>query len=167
MMSTPLLIGVALVLAALPFLLLLPLRKRLDSQRIMLQDLQQAREAMEKEVHMLAQSLRHETKRIDQSVERLDELKKKTGQHFKAFDGELKKSKERLEDLSQRVEDVRSAPQISEPVANALTVDSPLVKDVLQMLEQGVEPTEIARVKGIQVGEIDLIRGLKKFARNR
>ena len=41
---------------------------------------------------------------------------------------------------------------------------SPLVKEVVRMLAEGEAPVAIARKKGMQVGEVELIRALHKFS---
>ena len=43
-------------------------------------------------------------------------------------------------------------------------MESPLVAEILDLLNQGVSPMEIAQRKGMQVGEITLIKSLRKFA---
>lgn len=66
-----------------------------------------------------------------------------------------------MEALFKKIEQLQ--PGISSESAREL-LDSPLVAEVLSLLEQGESPVEIARRKGIQVGEITLIKSLKKFS---
>jgi hypothetical protein len=43
-------------------------------------------------------------------------------------------------------------------------MDSPLAGEVASLLESGVSPVEVARRKGMQVGEVTLINSLQQFA---
>lgn len=53
-------------------------------------------------------------------------------------------------------------PGSSRDHARAL-MDSPLANEILALLAQGVSPVEVARQKGMQVGEITLIKSLEQF----
>ncbi len=41
---------------------------------------------------------------------------------------------------------------------------SPVVGEVLELIGQGIEPAEVARRTGLQLGEVELIRALRSFA---
>lgn len=55
---------------------------------------------------------------------------------------------------------------VAEPGARQIlgSFQSPLVKDIMQRLADGATVQQIARDKGMQVGEVELIRALNKFA---
>lgn len=79
--------------------------------------------------------------------------------------------------LAQQAERLAAAPEppaptpAPEPAPNESgarrilgSFQSPLVKDIMQRLSNGQTAREIAREKGMQVGEVALIQSLNKFA---
>ncbi len=64
----------------------------------------------------------------------------------------------RLESLAQGAAPPR---ELGEVVRGAA---SPAVSEVLELISQGVEPAEVARRTGLQIGEVELIRALRNFA---
>ncbi len=81
---------------------------------------------------------------------------------------------QRLNSLEQDLEDLVNQPlpapeQTVKPPAAApppksALADSPLITGVLDLLSQGRSPGDIARIKGIQVGEVNLIKRLTNFS---
>jgi len=174
-MSPLVLISVAVVLAVWPLVLLMPLTRKLAAQRAQLDNLAEKHRRTEgdladldRRIHRLGgdgalAALRDELAEIKNE---LTELKRKTGQNLRVFDRKLTELEERQASLADKL---TRLPLLSEKQGSdgetEMVVDSPLVRDVLSLLGEGKTAAEIARAKGIQVGEVELIRGLGHFVR--
>lgn len=84
-----------------------------------------------------------------------------------AFEKKLKLLKEEISNLSDELDEQKEVVQtVQEPLSSATAKaleDSPLVSEILELFAKGESAIEIARKKGMQVGEVQLIKGLKKF----
>ncbi|MDJ0841621.1 MAG: hypothetical protein QNK37_34250 [Acidobacteriota bacterium] len=164
-----------LLLIGLIFFLVLPLRRRLDAQREIVHNLQHRFEGIEKETGLTAHRLQEQHGRLsrladeqhrqlDDMLKKQTELREKMIKRLRRIDDAVLRLQTQQNELDRKIENtVASAPPKPKP-PDHLRIDSPLVTEVLELLAQGKAPTEIAREKGIQLGEIDLIRGLKHFA---
>lgn len=113
--------------------------------------------------------LERKLSRVNQSVAKVadqsKELKQKTGERFKEEQEKLKEVHKEVQEVARKLTHLpQSTPPEKSDSEVGSKLDSPLVSEVMQMLEEGVDAQEIARIKGIQVGEIELIKGLKIFA---
>ena len=148
---------------AVLWLLSRQMKQKLASINLELQELRRKLGEHERELADRERDYQKLNTRCNEAMGRLKELKQKTG-------AGLKETVRRIDDNAKEIDQV--ATRVSriplvvpgESGAAAPSISSPLVTEVMELLDQGISPEEIARQKGIQVGEIDLIRGLTYYA---
>lgn len=172
-------IAIYVVVAILPaalvgFLLLRLFSGRIATLQTWIQDAQSLHERLERDLASIEARLTEieRSEAVAELRQRLDKVHRyhKKGQEALSvrFDGleeavnETRAQQKAQAEAVQVVKTVGAKEAVAE-VAGGLFA-SPVFKDVVAMLNEGVEPADIARKTGLQVGEIGLIRGLKGFS---
>jgi len=152
---------VAIIPSIFLFALFIMTRKSLTDLEIRQQTLIEERDRREKELALLEAEQAVLKKQITSFHQALATLKKGVDHQQGHSQEERTALRKNMEALFHKMENLQ--PGGSSDSAKEL-LDSPLVTEVLALLEQGVTPQEIARNKGMQVGEITLIKSLKTFS---
>ncbi len=157
-----------LLLAGL--ILFLQRRAALQAQddRQVTQHLSRQVEQLERELADCQQTLKTQKQNYEEARQALGRLREQQ----QALRAESDTLKTQLEKQAERIAatPAPSPPPPPEPGPNESgahrilgSFQSPLVKDIMQRLGNGQTPREIAREKGMQVGEVALIQSLNKY----
>ncbi|CAM2006150.1 hypothetical protein [Acanthopleuribacter pedis] len=157
-----------LLLAAVIGLLHRRITQRQGADRQLLQHLSRQQEQLERELADCQEALkaerettaglRRECQQQQQQLAALQETFTPWGDRLEALEAKAAAAKAPVQEAP--------ATPVADSVADKIlgSFQSPLVKDIMQRLADGTTVQQIARDKGMQVGEVELIKALNKFA---
>lgn len=158
-----------LLLAGLILFLQRRAARQAQDDRQVTQHLSRQVEQLERELADCQQALKAQKKSQEETHQAMGLLREQQS----ALRAESNALKNKLEEQAAQITaaPVPTPPPPAEPGPNESgahrilgSFQSPLVKDIMQRLSNGQTPREIAREKGMQVGEVALIQSLNKFA---
>lgn len=158
-----------LLLAGLILFLQRRAARQAQENRQVTQHLSRQVEQLERELADCQKALKAQKKSEEETHQALGRLREQQT----ALRAESDALKSRLEEQAAQIAAAPepTLPPQAEPGPNESgahrilgSFQSPLVKDIMQRLRNGQTPREIAREKGMQVGEVALIQSLNKYA---
>lgn len=169
MTQIALMVGLSVLPAVAVLLILLRLfSRRLGDLHQWVTDQRSRLERLERELAVVAGQLGSVPKadpRVDRLGKQLAQLATDLQTEREAMEARLLGCEREQTSLARRLESLAQGTAAPRELGDAVRgAASPVVGEVLELIGQGVEPAEVARRTGLQVGEIDLIRALRSFA---
>lgn len=125
-------------------------------------------ERLEREFAALAGQLGSQPKsdaKIDRLGKQLAQLATDLQTEREALETRLQVAEREQINLGRRLESMAQGSAAPRDLSDTpQRAASPVVGEVLELIGQGVEPAEVARRTGLQLGEVELIRALRSFA---
>ena len=158
--------GAELIVAVVPALIIAAVlyvyfSARFKEHAELITTLREHLDRSEKELASLERQASGMSRELSRLKEEMGRARSASGEDHQELLQRFEALREEYDILEKKMEHVQNE-SISGESAKQL-MESPLVGEILELLKQGVSPMEIAQRKGMQVGEITLIKSLQKF----